>query len=563
MPCRNPRVSNTHTEDLDPKLCTHVIFAFAKLTGNNLEAFEWNDEDTDWSQGMYSRMMALKRQNSQLKVLLAVGGWNVGAEPFSKIVHNEDSRKAFIKQSVQFLLDHKFDGLDLDWEYPGSRSGSQPTDKPLFTILCKEFNEALKPHGLLLTAAVGMGIETIEKAYEIAEISTYLDWINMMAYDLHGAWEKFVGHNAPLYARKDETGYQATLNVNHTVSYWLEHGAPAKKLVLGLGTYGRAFTLAESSDFLPGTTAKNPGEKGKYTREAGFLSYYEICEKIDKENWNVEWDSEAMVPYAHQGLNWVGYDNKESLEIKVQYAKKLGLGGIMFWSLALDDFTGNFCGEGKYPLLNAAVEALNNDKNDTPEELNQQIQVNTDTKTTRNQAIYTATSKPTETTKSLIDVLCSNGNGYYLDRADDCSGYYVCLFIGTPNAQIKKLKCPDGLHFDESKSVCAHADSFNCDLKTSTKMTTRKATTVTTTTKTTAETTTTKKSTTKLIEILNKNVKCPNGNGFYTDRAANCYRYYFCAMANTPDEIIQYFSCQGDMKYNENTKKCDTNVYDC
>ena len=65
-------------ENIDPKICTHVIFAFAKLENNKLSAFEWNDEDTDWSQGMYSRMMALKKQNSALKVSLAVGGWNVG-----------------------------------------------------------------------------------------------------------------------------------------------------------------------------------------------------------------------------------------------------------------------------------------------------------------------------------------------------------------------------------------------------------------------------------------------------------------------------------------------------
>ena len=96
---------------------------------------------------------------------------------------------------------------------------------------------ALKPYGLLLTAAVGMGIETIDKAYEIQEISKYLDFINMMAYDLHGAWEKFVGHNAPLFGRKDETDKQAELNVDYAVNYWLDHGAPADKLVLGLGTY--------------------------------------------------------------------------------------------------------------------------------------------------------------------------------------------------------------------------------------------------------------------------------------------------------------------------------------
>jgi len=182
-----------------------------------------------------------------------------------------------------------------------------------------------------LTAAVGMGIETIDKGYEIQEISKYLDFINLMAYDLHGAWEKFVGLNAPLFAREDEVGKQTELNVDYALRYWLGKGAPADKLVLGLGTYGRAFKLKSSSKNKPGSTAVSAGTKGKYSREAGFLTYYEICEKIETEGWEVKWDKEAMAPYAHKGRDWVGFDNEKSLEIKVNYAKRMGLGGIMFW----------------------------------------------------------------------------------------------------------------------------------------------------------------------------------------------------------------------------------------
>ena len=176
-----------------------------------------------------------------------------------------------------------------------------------------------------------MGIETIDKGYEVSEITKYLDFINLMAYDLHGSWENFTGHNAPLYARSDEIDKQAELNVDYALKYWLDNGAPPEKLVLGLGLYGRAFTLESTNNTLPGAPASGAAKAGRFTREAGFLSYYEVCEKIKKKNWKVEWDKEAMVPYAYKDKQWVGYDDEKSIAIKAVYAKEKNLAGIMFW----------------------------------------------------------------------------------------------------------------------------------------------------------------------------------------------------------------------------------------
>ncbi len=63
---------------------------------------------------MYTRTMALKSSNN-VKILLAVGGWNFGSGPFSDMVGNETLRKEFVQQATQFIRDNKFDGLDVDW----------------------------------------------------------------------------------------------------------------------------------------------------------------------------------------------------------------------------------------------------------------------------------------------------------------------------------------------------------------------------------------------------------------------------------------------------------------
>lgn len=46
-------------------------------------------------------------------------GWNAGSKEFSAMVNNNSSRAKFVQQSVIFLTNNNFDGLDLDWEYPG------------------------------------------------------------------------------------------------------------------------------------------------------------------------------------------------------------------------------------------------------------------------------------------------------------------------------------------------------------------------------------------------------------------------------------------------------------
>lgn len=67
-------------EDIDPNLCTHVIYSFSKLDSQyEMAPYEWNDKSTDWSKGMYERTIDLKAINPDLKVLLAVGGWNHGS----------------------------------------------------------------------------------------------------------------------------------------------------------------------------------------------------------------------------------------------------------------------------------------------------------------------------------------------------------------------------------------------------------------------------------------------------------------------------------------------------
>uniref|UniRef100_A0A182U402 GH18 domain-containing protein n=1 Tax=Anopheles melas TaxID=34690 RepID=A0A182U402_9DIPT len=97
-----------------------------------------------------------------------------------------------------------------------------------------------------------------------------------MAYDYNGAWSNFTGHNAPLFAGpSDQNDFQRTLNVQHSINYWLSQGAPASKLVLGVPAYGRTFTLANSAVNGLRAPAEGPGRPGPYTSQYGYIAYHE------------------------------------------------------------------------------------------------------------------------------------------------------------------------------------------------------------------------------------------------------------------------------------------------
>ncbi len=321
-------------KDIPWEQLTHINYAFVSIgsdgkvnvgdvndPNNAATGKEWAGVEIDPTLGFKGHFGALATYKAKhdVKTLISIGGWaetggHFGADGkrvadggFYTMTTNADGSinhagiEKFATSAVEMMRKYKFDGLDIDYEYPTSMAGAgNPDDKafmePRRKYLWASYQELMKVlrdkidraseqdnhHYMLTIASPSSGY--LLRGMETFDVTKYLDYVNIMSYDLHGAWNDHVGHNAALF----DTGKDSELaqwNVYGTAAYgglgylntdWAFHyfrgSMPAGRINIGVpyytrgwqgvtggenGLWGRA-ALPNQAECLPGT---GEGEK--------------------------------------------------------------------------------------------------------------------------------------------------------------------------------------------------------------------------------------------------------------------------------------------------------------
>ncbi|CUX53284.1 Chitinase A1 precursor [Clostridium sp. C105KSO15] len=321
---------NYFPNQIDAGKLTHINYAFADIGSDLKLTLGYPDVDSS----NIKLLNSLKQTNPDLKTLISVGGWNWSGK-FSDAALTEETRTAFADSCVDFIKKYGFDGVDLDWEYPVSgglaTNARRGEDKHNFTLLLKKIREKLDAQGAadnkhyLLTIAGGADTSYINKV-ELSKLAQYLDYANLMTYDLHGYWDSNTDLLAPLYDN-DDPSPQYKSSVDKAVNAWLGASFPAEKLVMGIPFYGYLYSSVSNSN------------NGMYQTFGGSSSigYQDIKDKyLNKPGYTSHFHSQSMVPWLFNGTIFISYEDPKSIGYKSDYIKSKKLGGAMVWELSQD-----------------------------------------------------------------------------------------------------------------------------------------------------------------------------------------------------------------------------------
>ncbi|MEV4560296.1 glycosyl hydrolase family 18 protein [Kitasatospora sp. NPDC049285] len=326
--------------------------------------------DDGWAplRGNLNQLKKLKAKYPNLKVVVSLGGWTY-SKYFSDAAATDASRKKLVSSCIDIWIKGNlpayngaggpgtaagiFDGIDIDWEWPGSPDGHagnhySANDKANLTLLLAEFRRQLDALGgshKLLTAFTPADPVKVGQGWDLAQIFNSLDIANVQGYDFHGAgsdnsWEpNRTGHQANLYADPADP-YSFHFSIDSAVNTYLAAGVNPRKLTIGFPFYGRGWQTVTDGGVHGAWQAAGGAAPGQFAEEAGTRGYNNLITSVP--NLTVYHDPVSVSTYAYTGSGgqWWTFDDTWSIGQKTAYLKSKNLLGAMIWEMSGDTPSG-------------------------------------------------------------------------------------------------------------------------------------------------------------------------------------------------------------------------------
>lgn len=318
------------------------------------------------------------------KALVMLGGAGDGYG--FQLSTNSSNRATFVRNVVDYLVAHGYDGVDVDWEeYIDPNQGYSTNHAQLLAFLSEVRTEAnSRPRfqppnqpvivtfpGGTINTNLGEGPAVRSWRKQIADL---VDQYNLMTYGIAmaGDWDGWWTWHMGALRNRPGTGSDGwpiaahhPVDIESSINAHINGGIPAAKLGIGIGFFGINYGYNTGPDQAIIGTNDPANARYRYQFDDNEWAYYNLFQRGYLSNGVAHWDADAAQTYrvyaggfrpgSYSTASYLSYEDEASIAAKGDWVRSKGVGGTIIWTInygSIDRATGN------NPLLSAVKQAF-------------------------------------------------------------------------------------------------------------------------------------------------------------------------------------------------------------